>query len=122
MSPIPGNERETMDRAPRAYIIDAMAVVQCMKKKPNMTTILHLKTAFNARIERMVIGYMEVRVVFDRYVEWSLKETTRKKRATYVAAARWHVNQCDILETTAIVHIHEGPSNLLPWPMPLETV
>ena len=34
-----------------------------------------------------MIGYMEVRVIFDRYVEGSLKENTRKKRATYVAAA-----------------------------------
>ncbi len=50
-----------MDRAPRAYIIDAMAVVQCIKKTPSMTSILHFKTASTARIERMVIGYMEVR-------------------------------------------------------------
>ena len=52
-----------------------------------MTSILHLKTAFNARIERMAIGYMEVRVILDRHVEGSLKEKTRKKRARYVAAA-----------------------------------
>ena len=64
-----------------------MAVVQCIKKTPNMTSILHLKTAFKAIIERIVIGYMEVRVIFDRYVEGSLKEKTRKKRVTYVAAA-----------------------------------
>ena len=51
-----------------------------------MTSILHLKTAFNARIELVVIGYMEVRVFFDRYVEVSLKQNTRKKRVTYVAA------------------------------------
>ena len=30
---------------------------------------------------------MEVGVIFDRYVEGSLREKTRKKRATYVAAA-----------------------------------
>ena len=84
---VPRDERETTDRAPRVLIIDAMAVVQCIKKTPIMTSILHLKTAFNARIERMVIGYMEVRVFFDRYVEVSLKEKTRKKRATSVAAA-----------------------------------
>ena len=52
-----------------------------------MTSILHLKTAFNARIERVVIGYMEVGVIFDRYVEVSLKANTRKKKVTYVAAA-----------------------------------
>ena len=47
-----------------------------------VTSILHLKTAFNARIERMVIRYMEVQVLFDRYVEVSLKQNTRKKRVT----------------------------------------
>ena len=86
-SSVTSDERETTDRAPRVLVIDAMAVVQCIKKTPSMTTILHLKTAFNARIERMAIGYMEVRVIFDRYVEGSLKEKTRKKRATSVADA-----------------------------------
>ncbi len=52
-----------------------------------MTSILHLTTVFNARLERMVIGYVEVRVIFDRCVEGSLKETTRKNRARSVAAA-----------------------------------
>ena len=49
------DERETTDRAPRVLIIDAMAIVQCMKT-PRMTSIVHLKTTCNARIERMVIG------------------------------------------------------------------
>ena len=75
------------DRATRVLIIYAMAVVQCIKKTPIMTSIVHLKTTFRARIERMAIEYMEVRVIFDRYVEGSLKEKTRKKRATHVAAA-----------------------------------
>ena len=35
----------------------------------------------------MAIGYMEVRVTFDRYVEGSLKEKTRKTRATSGATA-----------------------------------
>ena len=58
-----------------------------MKKTPTISSIVHLKTAFNAIIERMVIGYMEVRVIFDRFVEGSLNEKTRNKRATCVAAA-----------------------------------
>ena len=81
---VPRDERETTDRAPRVLIIEALAVVQCIKKTPIMTSIVHLKTAFNARIERMVSW--EVRVIFDRYVEVSLKQNTRKKRVTYVAA------------------------------------
>ena len=71
VSSVPGDEREITDRAPRValLILDTMAVVQCIKKTPSMTPILHLKTAFNVRIEWIVIGYMEVRVIFDRYVE-----------------------------------------------------
>ena len=64
-SSVSSDERETTDRAPRVLIIDAISVVQCVKKTPIRISILHLKTAFNARIERVVIGYMEVRVIFD---------------------------------------------------------
>ena len=79
---VPSDEPETTDRAPRVLIIDAMVVVQCIKKTPIMTSILHLKTACTAIIELVVIEYMEVRVFFDRYVEVSLKQNTRKKRVT----------------------------------------
>ena len=67
-SSVPSDERETTDRAPRVLIIDAMAVVQCIKKTPSMTFILHLKTAFNARIERMVIGCEQISVSY--HVLW----------------------------------------------------
>ena len=77
-----------------------------------MTSFLHLKAAFIARIERMAIGYMEVRVIFDRYVEGSLKDKTIKKRATlccclesWACSARWCVNQYDLV---SIVHFHEA--------------
>ena len=83
---VPRDERETTDRAQRVLTIDALAGVQCMKKTPIMTSIVHLKTACTAIIELVVIEYMEVRVFFDRYVEVSLKQNTRKKRVTYVAA------------------------------------
>ena len=63
-----------------------------------MTSIRHIKTACTARIERVVIEYMEVRVIFDRYVEVSLKENTRKKKVAYVAA------------TTAGHVVHDGMS------------
>ena len=94
---VPSVELETTDRAPLVLIIDVMAVVQCTKKTPTISSIMHLKTAFNARIERMVIGYMEVRVPFDRFVEGSLNEKTKNKRMTSVAAATdGHVVHDDI--------------------------
>ena len=44
-----------------------------------MTSIVHLKAAFNSKTEGMVIGYMEVKVLFERYVKGRLTEKTRKK-------------------------------------------
>ena len=71
----------------RVLIIDAMAVLQCMKKTPGMTKICHLKEAFIKRISKMSNVYDEARVLFDRYIEGSLKAKTRAKRATSAAAA-----------------------------------
>ena len=71
----------------RVLIIDAMAVLQCMKKTPGMTKICHLKEAFVMRISRMTNIYDEARVLFDRYIERSLKAKTRAKRATSATAA-----------------------------------
>ena len=101
-SSVPSDERETTVRAPRVLIIDAMAVVQCIKKTPSITSILHLNTAFNARIERMVIGYMEVRVIFDRYVEGSLKEKTRKTTDVAAATAGHAVHDCMSINTISL--------------------
>ena len=64
----------------KVLIIDAMAVLQCMKKN-TMQTLSDLQDAFNERIQSMVSGYDEVRVVFDRYMDQSLKNKTRQKRA-----------------------------------------
>jgi len=62
----------------RILIIDAMAVLQGMKKTP---TMLMISTAFIKRIESMMIGYNEAHVVFDIYLDQSLKNTTRQKQA-----------------------------------------
>ena len=66
----------------KVLIIDAMAVLQGMKKTPAMQKMSDLQNAFNRRIEGMMASYDEGRVVFDRYMEESLKNKTRKKRAT----------------------------------------
>ena len=63
-------------------IIDAMAVLQTMKKSAKTKKLSDLEEAFIKRIEKMMIGYREGHVVFDRYVEQSLKNKTRQKRAT----------------------------------------
>lgn len=68
-------------RVAQVLIVDAMAVLQCMKKTPTMRKISDLSEAFIKRIEGMMVGYDEGRVVFDRYIDQSLKNQTRQKRA-----------------------------------------
>ena len=66
----------------KVLIVDAMAVLQSMKKTTTILTLSDLQNAFNKRIKEMMTGYDEGRVVFDRYMEQSLKNKTREKRAT----------------------------------------
>ena len=56
---------------PKVLIVDAMAVLQSIKKTPMMLKLSDLQEAFIKRIEFMMVGYSEGRVVFDRYQEQS---------------------------------------------------
>ena len=60
--------------------MDAMAVLQCMKKTP-MRKISDLSDVFIKRIEGMMVGYDEGRFMFDRCIDQSLKNQTLQKRA-----------------------------------------
>ena len=68
-------------RPNRIIIIDAMAVLQSMKKTPTMMKISELQAAFVKRIESLITGYDEAHVVFDSYLDLSLKNKTRQKRS-----------------------------------------
>jgi len=52
-----------------------------MKKTQMMRKLSDLQEAFIKRIEFMMVGYSEGRVVFDRYQEQPLNNKTRQKRA-----------------------------------------
>ena len=65
----------------RVIIIEAMAILQGMKKTSGMTTIGHLKKAFLDKIMRLSNDYDETRLIFDHYIENSLKSNTRTSRA-----------------------------------------
>ena len=65
----------------RVLIIDAMAVLKSIKKTPTMLKISDLQAAFIERIKSSATGYSEVHVVFDNYLDQSLKNKTRQKRA-----------------------------------------
>ena len=65
----------------RALVVDAMAVLQSMKRTPTIHTLADLKEAFVRRIENMLNGFNEGRIILDRYLDQSLKNKTRQKRA-----------------------------------------
>ena len=52
-----------------------------MKKTPTMHTLADLRDTFVRRIENLQNGFTEGRIVFDRYLDQSLKSKTRQKRA-----------------------------------------
>ncbi len=79
-SPQPNLAQE--DPTTKVLITDAMGVLQSMKKTPTMLRMSDLQNAFTKRIEKMMAGYVEGRVVFHRYMDVSLKNKTRQKRAT----------------------------------------
>ena len=60
----------------KVLIIDAIGVLQGMKKTPAMHKILDKQSAFNMRIEWLTASCKECRAVFDRCMEESLKKTT----------------------------------------------
>jgi len=62
-------------------IVDSVGVLQSMKKTPTMVKLSDFQEAFNKWIEKMMAGYDEGRVVFDRYIDQSLKNKTWQKRA-----------------------------------------
>ena len=58
-----------------------MAIVQGIKKTPGMKKMKDFSDVFCKRITRRVKSYIETRILFDEYIENSLKEKTRAKRA-----------------------------------------
>ena len=60
-------------------IIDEQAVVQSMTKLLGMEKIRDLGDAFITRIDILMKGYLEGRIIFDRYITGSLKESSSYK-------------------------------------------
>ena len=68
--------------APRVLNVDGMGVLQGMTKAPAIQKLSDLTNLFTGRNESMMNGYSEGRVIFDNYLDQSLKDKTRQKRAT----------------------------------------
>ena len=81
----------------KVCIIDAMAIVQAIKKGPSMLNCFDFAQAFVRIICSMLSGYDEGRVIFDRYLNNSLKAQTRGKRSGGVDPVKF-----DIKDSTSI--------------------
>jgi len=71
-----------------------MAIVQQIKKPPEMKKMSDLSEVFIKKIEERSKDYTETRIIFDEYLLNSLKSKTRAKRATCTQTAElnFHIN------------------------------
>lgn len=69
-----------------------------------------LQKAFNKRIQGMVARYNGGRVVFERYVEESLKNKTQQKRATTSVQYEIHAEMKLTVSTKEFKDLHHQPS------------
>ena len=69
-----------------------MAVVQAITKTTTMTYCSDFAQAFIHSISKIMSGYKEDRVIFDRYIKNSFKSQTRNKRSGGVEPVRFDIN------------------------------
>eukprot|EP00057_Strongylocentrotus_purpuratus_P016485 XP_011670959.1 PREDICTED: EGF, latrophilin and seven transmembrane domain-containing protein 1-like [Strongylocentrotus purpuratus] len=72
-------------------IIDTMAVVQAIKKSPSMVDCSDFAAAFVRSIRKIASQYDEARVIFDRYIDDSLKAQTRGKRTAGIEPVKFDI-------------------------------
>ena len=85
----------------RVLIIDGMALVNSIPKKPKIKTCLDFADEFIEILCSMTEGYNEVRLVFDRYVNSSLKEQMRTKR-TNGKSTYYHVKDTTLIQNISL--------------------
>ena len=69
-----------------------MAVVQAITKTTTMAYCYDFAQAFIHSISKIMSGYKEDRVIFDRYTKNSFKSQTRNKRSGGVEPVRFDIN------------------------------
>lgn len=79
-------EREYLPEqlTPTSYsvaVLDGMAELQALHKSSHVKTCYDLAIEFNKKIEPYLLKYDETHLVFDTYLENSLKNSMRMKRA-----------------------------------------
>ena len=93
-------QMEQNETTTKICIVDAMAVVQTIKKGTKMSTCAAFAQAFVSIIKKTLHQYDEGRVIFDRYIEDSLKSQTRAKRTSGTDPVKFQVS-----DTTNIKHV-----------------
>ena len=81
------NNREGFD----VVVIDAMMILQKLKKTSDTKTVDDLSKLFNSSIERVSLGSQMVIVAFDKYIESSQKSKTRALRNGKVVPVEFEV-------------------------------
>ena len=75
------NANDTSKNKKSVIIFDGMALVNSIQKTECVKTCKDFAEVFLANLIQASHGYNEVRLVFDRYMQGSLKEKMREKRA-----------------------------------------
>ena len=86
-------------------IIDAMCIVN-MVTGNNITTGQQFAEQFVSRIAEMAYPYDEVRIVFDQYVDGSLKQHTRDRRTGKTTPVHYIVNNSTEIKNMKVFMAH----------------
>ena len=84
-------------------IIDAMAILQSVNKSSQIKKMKGFRETFLKKIGKRTEEYNEVNVIFDEYIENSLKYKTRATRVTCKAAAEVHYRINDNMSLASII-------------------
>ena len=82
-------------------IIDGMALVNAIPKTERIKTCKDFAQAFLDQLSNMADEYDEVRLVFDRYINTSLKEQMRRKR-TKGKSTYYHVKDTTLIQNISL--------------------
>ena len=93
------NANDTSKNKKSVIIFDGMALVNSIQKTECVKTCKDFAEGFLANSVQASHGYNEVRLVFDRYMQGSLKEKMREKR-TGGNEIQYHVD-----DRTVLTHI-----------------
>ena len=86
---IPVNNSEVS----KVAVIDGMVEVQSLKKDASVKTCSDLGKLFASKMRKKTSSYDEVRILFDRYLDNSLKDQTRAKRTKGTPSVIFQITQ-----------------------------